>query len=249
MKYFSTICLLLFAMVVPVFGAPTTQPLPDVLIVPFKPLAEPNAQPALGRAIQVNLLADLGHARFHPVQENDLNADAQTAGRNAGARYVISGTWQSAGDLLRFTGEITDVQTGLIVGGLSATGSPRDLFAVEDALSAQAIRQLHQLTTPSPTTPPVAAELPLPVPAPVRPYPGSALEAYVNSNRTPSEDYWDQSRSAHDIQTYGFNQPAYSPYYGGYGYYGYGVPYYGGFSYGYGLVGAVSFPGRHLPFR
>jgi TolB-like protein len=248
MKKLPPIFLFLLAIAATAFAAPATQPAPDVLIAPFKPLADPNAQAALGRAIQVNLLADLGHAKFHPAQENDLNADPQSAGKIAGARYFISGTWQSAGDLLRFTGEITDVQSGLIVGGLSATGPARDLFSVEDALSAQAIRQLHQLTAPPPSAPPAVAELPLPPPAPPRPYPGSALESYVNSNRTPSEDYWDQYRDSHDRQAYGYYEPAYFPYYG-YGYYGYGIPYYGGFSYGYGLVGAVSFPGRHLPFR
>ena len=251
MKHLPVIFIYLLAMITPAFAAPTTQPGPDVLIAPFKSLADPSAQPALGRAIQTNLLADLAHAKFHPAQENDFDAHPQSAGKIAGARYFISGTWQSAGDLLRFTSEITDVSTGLIVGGLSATGSPRDLFAIEDTLSAQVIHQLRQLTAPPPVASPGTAavtELPLPPPVTLRPYPGSALESYVNSNRVPSNDFWDQYRNSRDLQTYEYNQGAYFPYYG-YGY-GYITPYYyGGFSYGYGLVGAVSFPGRHLPFR
>ncbi len=236
---------------------PTTQPMPatqpvavvpasaHVLVLPFQPLADDESPAWLGRAVQQNLLTDLAHGHLSPAGADtaDPAVTPQDQGRAAGARFVITGTYQTFEGLLRFRGQIIDVnQGGAIAGGFTETGAPRDLFAIEDSLSTQAIHQLHRLMTPptppghqQPTAPPsepVAAAAPANATV-FRPYDGSYLQAYVNSNRTPSDDYWSQFRTSYDRQTY------YPPGYGfgsGYGYWGYPYyygPYYGGY-YGYG---------------
>jgi len=256
MKSLYSFCLLLAA---PAMSAPATQlaatVTPDVLIIPFKSLSDPTNKPTLGRAVQQNLLADLGRAKLHPAQENNLDADPQSAARLAGAAYAISGTWQSVDDQLRFTGQITDAKTGAIVGGLYATGSSRDLFALEDALSSQAVPQLRQLETPPLPPAAIAAQ---PVPAPqvppnppinLHPYQGSELESYVYSNRTPSNDYNYQLQTAQNNLNYGYNSFASFPYCGyGYGY-GSGYPLFTGYAYSYVPYGFGGFHGRHLPLR
>jgi TolB-like protein len=246
------LCVMMLATVA--VAGPTTRPSIDVLVTPFKSISDPGEQEALGRAVQQNLMADLARGRFHPAQENDPAADPQSAGQSAGAQYVIAGNWQTSDQSLRFTAQIIEVKTGSIVGGLSATGASRDLFALEDTLSTQAIHQLRQLTAPSPAqptsavaaTPPTVLQLVIADNPYALPYQGSDLEAYVNSNRKPSNDFWQQYRDSSARQTYNYGYAnSYYPNYG-FGYGGFG---YGGFGYGFSFLGNNAFLGRHVPLR
>ena len=199
----------------------TVQQLPkpigcDVYLTPFTPLGTDNALDWAGKAVQQNLLTDLARARLHPLASDNTipnAADAQSAAKNAGAKYLISGTYQVADQQVRFNGQMIDVASGTVIGGISTTGPIRDLFKMEDALSTQAIQQLTQLPAiatagidagpnnpranppaPLPAAPAVVVQIVQPPAAPVPPvagakYQGSALEQYVNSNRNPSADF------------------------------------------------------------
>jgi len=228
---------------------PATQPVSaDVYVIPFGALGGDNSMDWAGKAVQQNLLTDLARAKLHVASADkpiENATDAQAAAQAAGAKYFITGTYQVADTLVRFTGQILDTATRKVQGGISATGAPRDLFSMEDSLSAQAIGQLAHL-------PPTASNKPAgPVPPALQPpfivqviqppavaqngasssYQGSTLQQYVDSNRTPSTDYSQQVQDAQnrDMYNYGYNTP-YGSYFGGYGY---------GYGYGYGLIYAV----------
>jgi TolB-like protein len=243
-------------------GDPATQPAPstqpaatDLYLIPFSALGGDTSLDWAGKAVQQNLLTDLARAKLNVVAADkpiEDTKDARTAARAAGAKFIITGTYQVADTLVRFTGQILETETGKVLGGLSATGAPRDLFTMEDALSAQAIQALAKLTVAvnnKPAAPVPPALQPAVVVQVIQPpavaqngtsssYQGSALQQYVDSNRTPSTDYNQQAQDADDRDTfgYGYNNPG-SIYFGSYGGFGYG--------YSYGLYYTIPSGGFH----
>jgi TolB-like protein len=222
--------------------APAAHPA-DVMVMPFSNVGPPDATvPAwVGTAVQQNLSADL--ARFHLQPAAPTNSTATSAAPASPdapvdpsvARYIIRGSFQSTDGTIRFDGEIIESGSNGVVGGLSATGPLRDLFALEDSLSMQAVHQLGRLLHPTadPATQPAPAVAEVPA-IPTESYDGSALAAYVNSNLPPSNDYWDQLAASRDRQMYGtYPAAGYSYGYGGFGY---------GFPIGVGVVYGAGFP-------
>ena len=195
-----------------------------MLVVPFKTIGDASHDWA-GKGVQQNLLADLAAANLKPSlveKPYDDTAAAVKAAADAGIQFVIVGTVQSNNQQMKLTGQIVDAATGKPVGGLSATGPDHDLFAMEDGISQQAIQTLSKLTGTDPATmaaskpqKPVAPGLQQPaVTAAVQPpaavivvasgdYNGSALQQYVDANRTPSVDYQQQVQNVTNLNTYG----------------------------------------------
>jgi TolB-like protein len=235
---------------------PTASATGEVYLLPFTSVGNDTRFDWAGKAVQQNLLTDLGRSNLHPIAADKVLGvtDARGSAKSVGAKYLITGTYQTSDQLLRFNGQIIEVATGTVLGGITATGAERDLFAMEDELSAQAIQQLERL----PGSPQAAhlANTAKPVPPGLQPavvvqliqppaavagssYGGSALEDYVNSNRTPSTDFNQQLEDARDRSTY---SPDYGGYYGGYyGTYGLGLYYggvpFGGYGYSFGYGG------------
>jgi TolB-like protein len=259
MRYPTAASFILLALMSVARANPSTQPSCDVFVTPFTSLGGDNALDWAGKAVSQNLLTDLAQARFHPVEADKAfptTADAQSAARAAGAKYLITGTYQTLQLQVRFNGQIIDVNNGSVVGGISATGSPRDLFSLEDSLSTQAIAALTPALNQQPTVAQAAVAKNKPaVPAAAAPvvvvqivqppvaanqgtYQGSALEDYVNSNRNPSNDYPQQSPDAYDFDT--------ANTLGDSGYYGTGLGGFGVAGYGFNLIYSIT-PGTNRP--
>jgi TolB-like protein len=213
-------------------------------LIPFSALGGDNSLDWAGKAVQQNLLTDLARAKLHVIAADkpiENATDAQTAAQAAGAKFIITGTYQVADTLVRFNGQILDAATGKVLGGLTATGAPRDLFTMEDSLSAQALQQLTQpalAANNKPAAPVPPALAPAVVLQVIQPpavaqngtsssYQGSALQQYVDANRTPSTDYNQQVQDAQDRDTYDYGcNTLYGPYFGGFGCgFGYGLIY------------------------
>jgi TolB-like protein len=215
--------LLLIASSAAIAAPPATQPAIEVAVSPFSAIGDSSAPTWIGTAVQQNLIADLGRLHFHPSESSAADG------------YVIRGSYQYSDQLIRFSGQLSEAKTGRVVGGLTATGALRDLFALEDNLSNQAIRQLRQLTAdpvpaPVPAAPAVAEP---PIVAPAVAYDDSALQYYVETNLPPSNSYSDQLNASSYRQMYQYN---YSSYYCGY----YSPYYWGGSFYSSGPI----FPAR-----
>lgn len=107
-----------------------------VAVTRFEPLVPNQAHQWIGQAIQQNLVLELGRDR---VQAMAVENPAQVA-----AAYVVVGSYQVVEEGLRITGQVRHGETGKVVGGLKATGTMRDLFALEDEIAEQTKRILSR---------------------------------------------------------------------------------------------------------
>lgn len=137
------ISILTLAWGVAVYGAPPAK----VLVLPFD-VAGPTEKPWIAKAVQQNLMAEL--SRLNSVQPvtgataaKDQDA-ALKAAQEAGADFVVQGTYQAVDSDLRLTGQVLDVAKKQAVAGLKSTGSLRDLFGLEDVIASQVKRALPQ---------------------------------------------------------------------------------------------------------
>ncbi len=231
MKFYAVICSLLLFCSAAIAAPPATQPAINIAVSPFSPIGDSAAPTWIGIAVQQNLIADLGRLHFRPTEST------------ADDGYVIRGSYQYSDQLIRFSGQLSEAKTGKVVGGLTATGALRDLFALEDNLSTQAIQQLRQLTAP-PTPAPALVAPPVAQPMPIKPavaYDDSELQYYVETNLPPSNSYSDQLSASSYRQMYQYNYSNYyfgyySPYYWGIPYYSYGPIFPARASVGFGRI-------------
>lgn len=233
--------------------APLAAPVVDatqILVLPFAEVSDGGKRDWIGRAMHQSMLAELARLRFvEPLSPNgaaatDLPTEpeaAARAGKDAGAAYVVFGSYQIIEDDLRVTGQIIDVATGKVAGGIKATGNVRDLFGVEDIIAAQLKRELAAAIKPSDEQlglPPAAAPTVAPAGAPTDPfnpavtptgpvtqtdptptpgYEGSELQRSMRE-RSPLDDALQDS---YDKYRYGDRTPSYYPDYGYRSPYGY----------------------------
>jgi len=188
-----------------------------VLLLPFDSIG-PAEKPWVAKAVQQNLLAEL--SRINSVQPlvSDKIAkdqdDAMKLAADAGADYVVFGSYQSVEGDLRITGQIIEVSKKQPIAGLKTTGTQRDLFGMEDVIAAQVKRALPQ---------PVAQAQPEMLQQP--PAAPPAVEAngpVVMDVNQKARDLEDQIDRMLDRMRYA---PAYDDYYPSY-YSGYCYPYY-----------------------
>ena len=76
------------------------------------------------------------------------------AGRESGARWVITGAYQRVGDQLRITARVVEVATGAVVHTAMVDGPMSELFALQDQLSAELSRGLTAGTSATSTAAP-----------------------------------------------------------------------------------------------
>ena len=159
-----------------------------------------------------------------PVAPID-STSARSAGKAAGADVVVFGAEQYSGQDVRFTGQVVDVKSGAALGGIKASGDFRDLFELEDELSAQLSRALRP---PPPMSQVATNNDSLILTQPVTP-----LQADTSTDPTLADAYY----------RYYYDTTSYYPFFygGGYPFYGGGIGYggygYGGFGYGFGRYG------------
>ena len=129
------------------FAAPA-----KVLVAPFTEANENQRPDWIDRSIQQSLSDELTLNRaaevvdFKPAgnQSPEEQAKAQEA------QYVITGSVQRVAGEIRVSGRVDDVIAGKRIGSFKATGSERQLFAIEDSIAMQ-VRGLIGATD-SPTT-------------------------------------------------------------------------------------------------
>ena len=191
-----------------------------VLLLPFDS-AGPAEKQWISKALQQNLLAELSRVNsVEPVLgaqvANTIDA-ALKAAQDAGAQFVVFGSYQAIDADLRMTGQVIDVATKQPVAGLKSTGTQRDLFGMEDVIANQVKRALPQ---PIAQAKPEMLQQP---PAQPAPPPFAPPQVNVNLQANELEQQIDRAidrlRFATDYDdsfyypnTY-FNSGYYSPYY------------------------------------
>jgi TolB-like protein len=216
---------------------PATQSGTSILILPFSSPPGNELYRWVGPAIQHVIAADVSHgsrvlnvlapASAQPADDADA---ALSAGRTAGASFVVFGQTQLVEREVRLTGEVMDVSAGRSIGGLKATGKLDDLFHLEDAIGSQVIAALpaslrEDQTAQAPTTTeqPSASQ--------PQPY-TSGPTVYDNGG------YYD-SAYTYPSGGYAYSYPSYD-YYPSYSY-----PYYPYSYYPYGFYGSFLFFNNH----
>lgn len=234
-------CLILLFATSGFSSEPTTRPTEapgKVLLLPFEAVG-PDGPAWIGAAVQQNLLAELSRGTGREVVMSKGPgatdpAKALAAGRQAGAEFVVYGSFQLNGSDLRITGQILDVISGAPTAGLKATGSMRDLFALEDTIAQQARRALP--TVPRAGTPAQAEILPQPLAidavGPLRiqretTYPRSDLNRAVATGQINVPPAPNDTTYGQRSYWYTYGQPYYAaPWYYGPAYYPYYRPAY-----------------------
>jgi adenylate cyclase len=78
-----------------------------------------------------------------PAGGGEAPADALEVGRLLGCRWIVSGSFQRLGPVVRITTGLTDVGTGHVVAGEKLDGSIEGIFELQDRLSRTVAASLH----------------------------------------------------------------------------------------------------------
>jgi len=190
----------------------------------------------VAKTIRQSLLDELTGLRSIDVTAAQSTPADQAAAvveaKNAGADVAVVATCQVVDNELRITGRVVDANSGRVMGAFKATGSQRDLFALEDSLIAQ-VRKIV-----APQERPMQSEAVAETDVAARPgmgnaprarYEGSDLQSAVRSERNFTDVAIARSYEPepYNPQPYGY-QPM--GYYGGYSPFGYSSSFgYGGY--------------------
>jgi len=105
-------------------------------------------------------LAVIGCERVCEVEKRLARraADGETElatriGREVGARRVVTGGFQSVGDVMRITARVTDVESGEVVTTVKVDGGRGDLFALQDRVVTELAAGLHLASNPAVSAP------------------------------------------------------------------------------------------------
>ena len=138
-----------------------------VAVLPFTNITGLTVDDWYGIGIVETLAAALEGAGVPVLRgEAATAADAVSAGRTLGARWVVSGSYQRQAGQLRITARVVETATGAVVGTAIVDGSVTDLFDLQDQLAADlrpavaepaaGEERLADAAAPSRADPPVA---------------------------------------------------------------------------------------------
>ncbi len=237
----------------PTSSAPTTQPSSreasvKVLLLSLESTGSEQLN-WIGKGVRDDLLAELARpmrpratganatdiAALHPILLEEIPSGPitpQTARRladDAGAAYVIFGTYQVLDQEVRLTAQVMDASTGQYVGAMKATGSLRDLFSLQDELARQAkavLRPAAIAMTPHHNAPVAEATPPAlpPAPTPGATYGGSDLRTAVEAGHLAFNPPPAPYAAGYDTRSYWYSNSSGAT--GYYGYYYYPYSYY-----------------------
>lgn len=116
---------------------------PRVLVIPFKTLNMSDDMQWVAKAVQEDVVSDLGRAGGYTPVTTDAqvvvedNAAAVRIGKQANAAFVVRGAVQQVDQTVRLTGQFIDVGTGDTLNSASVTGPVGQLLRLEDELAKQ----------------------------------------------------------------------------------------------------------------
>jgi serine/threonine protein kinase/tetratricopeptide (TPR) repeat protein len=87
-------------------------------------------------------------ARAAVFRYKEKSVDPQKAGQELGARYVVHGSVQRAGERVRVNVRLVDVSTGLDIIGEPFEGDVKDLFVLQDRISGRIVAALQLKLAP-----------------------------------------------------------------------------------------------------
>ena len=136
----------------------TTLPLPDrpsIAVLPFDNLSDDPTQEYFADGMTEDLITDLSKisglfviARNSSFVYKGKSLDIRQVGRELGVRYVIEGSVRRIGDRVRINVQLIDSTTGGHKWAERYDGSLSDVFALQDQVTRNVIRELAVRLTP-----------------------------------------------------------------------------------------------------
>src|SRR5215475_1190953 len=119
--------------------------LPTVSVLPFDSLADHSEHAYLARGIVADLATDLSRLAGMRVigVPNIVDETPSAAAPHSGARYVVSGSLQRAGDQLKVNAQLTDSQTGQQLWSERYERPFQDLLTIQEEIVARLVSALR----------------------------------------------------------------------------------------------------------
>lgn len=119
---------------------------PSVAVLPFKNLSSDAGQTFFSDGITEDVITALGHfsnllvvAKSASFQFRDRNLQPAEIGRLLGARYLLEGSVQRAGDRVRVNVELIEATTGRNVWSQTYDAEVKDIFGVQDDIARRVV--------------------------------------------------------------------------------------------------------------
>jgi TolB-like protein len=127
---------------------PTAElPSRSIAVLAFEDRGGSSGSDVLAEGIPETVMVQLGLmrgltviARGSAFAFKGKSEDMRVIGRKLNVRYLLEGSVQAAGDRLRVTSSLIDVQTGASVWSKQFNPVPQDLFAVQDEIALEVAR-------------------------------------------------------------------------------------------------------------
>ena len=143
----------------PAGGAATNGDAKSVAALPFTNLGGSESDEYFTDGMTDSLITDLSKveglvvlARTAVFRYKNQNADPQTVGRELGARYVLQGSVQREGARVRVNAQLVDASSGFNVWTERFDQDAKELFALQDQISARIVSVLQVTLSPSTTS-------------------------------------------------------------------------------------------------
>ncbi len=127
---------------------------PSIAVLPFETLSESPSQGWLGDGMAEDIITDLSKvsglfviARNSSFQYRGGNLDLRQVGRELGVRYLLEGSVRRAGDTLRINAQLIDAESGGHLWADRYDGAARDVFALQDRVTARVVESLALVLT------------------------------------------------------------------------------------------------------
>jgi TolB-like protein len=119
---------------------------PSVAVLPFKNLSSDAGQAFFSDGITEDVITALGRfsnllviAKSASFQFRDRSLSPTELGRLLGARYLLEGSVQRAGDRVRVTVELTEAATGRNLWSQAYDAEVKDIFGVQDDIAKRVV--------------------------------------------------------------------------------------------------------------
>ena len=128
----------------PVVAAATFAPVLSIIVLPFTNLTGDANQAYVADGLTVSLTADLSRIRDAFIVDaataftyKDKSATAQQVGRDLGVRFVLQGSVQRSGTVIRINAQLADTTSNAQLWTESFEGDQSDLFALYDKVTGR----------------------------------------------------------------------------------------------------------------
>jgi TolB-like protein/Tfp pilus assembly protein PilF len=133
----------------PLKGSVLIQPVsrrPSIAVMPFADVGAAVGQDHFTRGLMAEVIGALSRYRWLSVVSRESTlpyreraVDSRVAGAELGARYLLTGTVQTAGDRVRVRTELVDTEAGSVLWSESHEGPAGDLLTVQDRICARIV--------------------------------------------------------------------------------------------------------------